>query len=78
MRIEDYAKQKELREETLRKWLQEDKDATFGRISTNLMAMNFNVEKKIVFKNASIHIELCDGYDKEYFRKIVEVLMQYD
>lgn len=26
------------------------------------MAMNFNIEKKSVFKNASIHIELCDGY----------------
>lgn len=78
MRIEDYAKQKKLREETLRKWLQENKDATFGKISTNLMAMNFNVEKKIVFKNESIHIELCNGYNKEYFKKIVEVLMQYD
>lgn len=42
------------------------------------MAMNFNTEKKIVFKNSSIHIELCDGYDKEYFRKILEVLTQYD
>ena len=78
MSIEDYAKQKKLREESLRKWLQEDKEATFGKISTNLMAMNFNVEKQIVFKNASIHIELCNGYDKEYLKKIVEVLMEYD
>ncbi len=78
MRIEEYAKQQGIRQERLRQWIQEDKDATFGKISTNLMAMNFNVEKKIVFKNNSIHIELCNGYDKEYLKKIVEVLIQYD
>lgn len=78
MRIEEYAKQQGIREERLRQWIEEDKDSTFGKISTNLMAMNFNVENKIVFKNNYIHIELCNGYDKEYLKKIVEVLIQYD
>ena len=75
LRIEQYAQQNGLTENNLRKWLQEEKDATFGKLSMDSMSLQFNIEKTIVFKNKNINIELKEGFDKEYFKKIVEVLI---
>lgn len=75
LRIEEYANQYNISENSLRKWIQEDKESTFGKISTDTLSLELNIEKNIVFKNGNIHIELREGFDKEYLKKIVEVLI---
>lgn len=75
LRVEQYAQQNGITENNLRQWLEEDKDATFGKLSMDTMALQFNVEKTIIFKNKNINIELREGFDKEYLKQIVEVLI---
>lgn len=75
LRIEDYAYQNSITEDNLRKWLQEDMESTFGKINTDTLSLELNIEKTVVFKNSNIHIELREGFDREYLRKIVEVLI---
>lgn len=75
LRVEQYAQQNGITENNLRQWLEEDKDATFGKLSMDTMALQFNVEKTIIFKNKNINIELREGFDKDYLKQIVEVLI---
>ena len=75
LRVEQYAQQNGITENNLRQWLEEDKDATFGKLSMDTMALQFNIEKTIVFKNKNINIELREGFDKQYLKQIVEVLI---
>ena len=73
--MKEFANRNFITESNLRKWVQEDKEATFDKISTNTLALEFNIEKTLVFKNKNMSIELKEGFDKEYFKKIVEVLL---
>lgn len=75
LKIEEYVKKAGISEDNLKQWLKEDKDATFGKLNTNSMALEFSLDKTIVFRNENIKIELREGFDKEYLKKIVEVLV---
>lgn len=78
MRIEDYTSRYSISEVRLRKWLEEDKQKTFGKIDTDMLEIQYNMEceleKTLVFKSNKIHIELTQGYDKDYLYRILEVL----
>lgn len=75
LNIEQYSNKNAISENNLKKWIQEDKEATFGKLSTDTLSLDFNIEKTIVFKNKNMSIELKEGFDKEYLKKIVEVLI---
>ena len=76
--IVEYAREVGLPETTLRDWIKTDRELGFGKI--NIKATSFErtkaiVKKPIVFVNENIRIELKEGFNKQFLRKIIEVLI---
>ncbi len=72
-----YALEKGIPETTLRGWLKEDRNLSFGAIeikpsSTPLPRV---AKSATVFATENIRIELKENFDKELLKKIVEVLI---
>ena len=59
-------------------WVKSDRINTFGEIDLNSSSFktdNVDINKNsIVFTKEDMRIELKEGFDKEFLRKIVEVL----
>lgn len=72
-----YALEKGLPETTLRGWIKEDKELTFGAIEIKPSSSPLPKISKsaTVFATENIRIELKENYDKELLRKIIEVLI---
>lgn len=72
-----YALEKGIPVTTLRGWLKEDRELTFGAIEVK--ASNASLPKitksTTVFATENIRIELKEGFDKQFLKKIVEVLI---
>ena len=72
-----FAREKGIPESTLRTWIREDRNLEFGAIEIGAPKINTAevLKKKTVFANENIRIELKEGFNKEFLRKIVEVLI---
>lgn len=74
----EYARENDIPEATFRAWIKEENNSDFGMLEMNTTA---NVEKVVrlvkptIFANENIRIELREGYDKDFLRKIIEVLV---
>ena len=72
----EYARANDIPEATFRAWVKDEIYSNYGLLET---ATDENaitkVIKPIIFVNENIRIELRDGYDKEFLKKIVEVLI---
>lgn len=77
--IARYALERGIPETTLRGWLKEDQELTFGAIEIKpSKALLPRVSKSAtVFATENIRIELKENFDKELLKRIVEVLI-YD
>ncbi|MEG0873580.1 MAG: hypothetical protein RSE57_06545 [Clostridia bacterium] len=74
--LSTFSKENSIPESTLRGWLKEDQDLSFGAIELEQTHTTVNgVSSKIVFACENIRIELKKNFDKNLFKKIVEVLL---
>ena len=73
-----YVKERGIPEATLRGWLKESSSIAFGELlldGDKITKSTSTAKKPIVFGCENIKIELKEGYDKEFLKRIVEVLM---
>ena len=80
MSIAEFAREKRLPASTLRSWLRLNQAMTFGEINlsqtTSITKTATIVPKKpTVFVSDNIRIELREGFNKDFLRRIVEVLI---
>ena len=75
--ISRYALEKEIPESTLRGWLKEDENLSFGaiEIKPKISTMPKILKNTVIFATENIRIELKEGFDKVFLRRIVEVLI---
>lgn len=73
----EYARENDIPEATFRAWIKEENYSDFGILepSTNESIKVAKVVKPIIFSNDNIRIELREGYDKEFLRRIIEVIL---
>lgn len=71
-----YARENGIPEATFRAWIKEQQYGMFGAVEINQQeqASQKQLVKSIIFCNENIRIELKEGYDKEYLKRIVEVI----
>lgn len=72
----EYARENNIPETTFRTWIKEENNSNYGMLEldddgTEKIAKTI---KPTIFANETIRIELREGYDKEFLRRIVEVL----
>lgn len=71
-----FAREKGIPESTLRGWVKEDREMSFGTIDIKESKQVPNTaSNRMIFSSNNIRIELKDGFDKEFLRKMVEVLI---
>ena len=72
-----YALEKGIPETTLRGWLKEDRDLSFGAIELKQSTAPLPrvTKSATVFATENIRIELKENFDKNLLKKIVEVLI---
>lgn len=71
--ITNFCKEYELPCSTLRGWLKTDEDQIFGAVS---IGQKVPPKKTIIsFSTDTIKIELKENFDKDMFRKVIEVLI---
>jgi len=72
----EYARENDIPEATFRAWIKEDNYSDFGILETNSSGSEkiTKIVKPIIFVNEHIRIELREGFDKEFLRKIIEVI----
>ena len=68
----EYARENDIPETTFRAWVKEENYADLGKIGMNVTETEkvTKLVKPIIFVNENIRIELREGYDKEFLRKI--------
>lgn len=73
-----YARENNIPEATFRAWVNEEKSLSFGAIELNpsvYQVSSKNIKQSTIFSSENIRIELKEGFDKEFLKKIVEVLI---
>ena len=74
----EFCREKSIPESTFRGWLQQEKNMTFGEInlkSHEETRMQETVKRPMIFSGDNIRIELREGFNKEFLRNIVEVMI---
>ena len=73
----EYARENAIPEATFRAWIKEENYADFGIVEMNASGPEkvTKLVKPTIFTNETIRIELREGYDKEFLKKIIEVLV---
>ena len=74
----EYARENDIPEATFRAWVKEENYSDFGMIETETNEDGKVVTKiirPIIFANENIRIELREGYDKSFLKRIIEVLI---
>ena len=73
----EYARENNIPEATFRAWIKEDAYANYGMIDVEEKNVGREIKfvKPIIFTNETMRIELKPGYDKDFLRKIIEVLI---
>lgn len=71
-----YARENNIPEATFRAWTKDEEYQTFGAIRINNEAAPIPTKKQsTIFSSEDIRIELKEGFNKEFLRKVVEVLI---
>ena len=71
-----FARENNIPEATFRAWIKEDEYLTFGAIQLNNSEQPMKSRKQsTIFSCENIRIELREGFDRIFLRKIVEVLI---
>ena len=72
-----YASEKGIPETTLRGWVKAEKELNFGaiEIKPSNTVIPKSTKNATVFVCENIRIELKEGFDKNFLRKIIEVLI---
>ena len=76
--IANFCRDRNIPETTLRDWIKLDKYETFGAISLNEPSSEIQkpiIKQPMIFVGPNIRIELKEGFDKLFLKKIVEVLI---
>ena len=76
--VKGFAKGNDIPESTFRGWLKEDGDMAFGKIQINQPSTPTLAKPNkstIVFACENIRIELKENFNKEFLKKIMEVLI---
>ena len=74
----EYARENDIPEATFRAWVKEENYSDFGIIETETNEdgkVVTKIIKPIIFANENIRIELREGYDKNFLKRIIEVLV---
>ena len=74
----EYARENDIPEAAFRAWVKEENYSDFGMIETETNEDGKVVAKiirPIIFSNENIRIELREGYDKDFLKRIIEVLI---
>ena len=74
----EYARENDIPEATFRAWVKEENYSDFGIIETGTNEDDKVVTKiirPIIFANENIRIELREGYNKDFLKRIIEVLV---
>ena len=79
MSMNEYAKEVDIPETTLRDWVKVDRELGFGKVNINkplsvVTGVPNMVKKPMVFVSENIRVELREGFDKNFLRQIIEVL----
>ena len=73
----EYAREHSIPEATFRAWVKEEMLATYGMLDFNSSETNVTnnkIPRSKIFVDEYIRIELRYGYDKQFLKRIVEVL----
>ena len=72
----EYARENDIPEATFRAWIKEENYSDFGILETNSSEpeKTIRIVKPIIFANENIRLELREGYDKEFLKRIIEVI----
>lgn len=73
-----YAKRKGIPPTTFSAWIEKDTDIRFGEIQIEKNKESILKGNSKVFITDTIRIELKNGYNKEFLRKVMEVLIAND
>lgn len=76
--VSQFAREKGIPASTLKGWLNKETDIRFGELQTEENTRTAMLRPNKVFITENIRIELKYGYNKEFLRKVVEVLMEDD
>jgi len=73
----EYARESGIPEATFRAWIKEENYADFGILETSSVESEKEAKliHPIIFSNENMRIELRNGYDKEFLKRIIEVLV---
>lgn len=77
----EYARLNDIPEATFRAWVKEEAYSKYGILedtpNSEKDANTTKIIKPIIFANENIRLELREGFDKEFLKRIIEVLV-YD
>lgn len=73
-----YAREKGIPPSTFKGWLSKETDIRFGEIQTEDNGRATTVRANKVFITDTIRVELKYGYNKDFLRSVVEVLIADD
>lgn len=77
--IREFTKNNNIPTSTFRGWLDKEDEIRFGQINISDNNVNISAPRTTtVFASEYIRIELKHGYNKQFLKNILEVLMQYD
>ena len=74
----EYARENDIPEATFRAWVKEENYSDFGIIETGTNEDDkvvTKIKRPIIFANENIRIELREGYNKDFLKRIIEVLV---
>lgn len=73
-----FAREKGIPVSTLKGWINRETDIRFGEVLTEENSRTSMPRPNKVFITENIRIELKYGYNKEFLKRVVEVLMEDD
>ncbi len=76
--ISQFAREKGIPASTLKGWINKETDIRFGEVQTEENTRTAMPRPNKVFITENIRIELKYGYNKEFLKRVVEVLMEDD
>ena len=73
----EYARENGIPEATFRAWVKEEAYANYGVLDVSIAEQTptKKVVRPIIFANENIRIELREGFDNAFLRKMIEVLI---